>query len=118
MGHTHLPLSTFLWEGGLYIHSDRYFKSNTSSNNLRQNLPPVAFQQAHNGVQALGYDSFVYSFLAAGAAAVAAVGASCDHAEVTKDMPVPVAIDVEASLLVGVPPSLSICIPLREQVKI
>ena len=87
---------------------------------LSQDLPHALFQQAHSGIQAQGYDSFVYFFLAAAAvaavAAVAAAAAVCDHAAVTGGRLAPAATGAGASLPVDAPPSLAICIPLREHV--
>jgi len=77
----------------------------------------VLFQQAHSGILAQGYDSFVYSFLAAAAAAaVAAAAAAGDRAAATGGRLAPAATGAGVAPPAGVPPSLAICIPLRERV--
>lgn len=70
----------------------------------------MLFQQAHSGILAQGYDSFVYFSLAAAAAAAVA----CDRAAVTGGRLAPAATGAGVAPPVGVPPSPAICIPLRE----
>lgn len=77
----------------------------------------MLFQQAHSGILAQGYDSFAYFFLAAAAVAAVAVAAAaaCGRAAATGGRLAPAAAAAGVALPAGAPPSLAICIPLRER---